>query len=104
VGNLVLRCEFGNVSAPNHNNIRYHICEIEASALALALAGVAMGIGGALAVTGVMKGLLFHVSATHNRSDGRAANWISPGDDLPLELVARILVSAQDSSRRLPFT
>jgi predicted permease len=33
-------------------------------ALALALAGVAIGIGGALAVTHVMKGLLFHVDAT----------------------------------------
>jgi putative ABC transport system permease protein len=33
-------------------------------ALGLALAGVVIGIGGALAVTGVMKGLLFHVSAT----------------------------------------
>jgi putative ABC transport system permease protein len=33
-------------------------------ALALALAGVAIGIGGALAITRVMKGLLFHVSAT----------------------------------------
>jgi len=30
----------------------------------LALAGVAIGIGGALALVGVMKGLLFHVSAT----------------------------------------
>ena len=33
-------------------------------ALGLALAGVAIGIGGALAVNSVMKGLLFHVSAT----------------------------------------
>jgi putative ABC transport system permease protein len=33
-------------------------------ALGLALAGVAIGIGGALAVTRVMKGLLFQVSAT----------------------------------------
>jgi ABC-type antimicrobial peptide transport system permease subunit len=32
--------------------------------LGLALAGVAIGIGGALALVGVMKGLLFHVSAT----------------------------------------
>jgi len=30
----------------------------------LALAGVAIGIGGALALVGVMKGLLFQVSAT----------------------------------------
>jgi putative ABC transport system permease protein len=33
-------------------------------ALALALAGVAIGIAGALAITRVMKGLLFHVDAT----------------------------------------
>jgi ABC-type antimicrobial peptide transport system permease subunit len=32
--------------------------------LALALAGVAIGIGGAFALTRVMKGLLFHVTAT----------------------------------------
>ena len=31
---------------------------------ALALAGVAVGVGGAIALTRVMKGLLFHVSAT----------------------------------------
>ena len=32
--------------------------------LALSLAGVAIGIGGAFALTRVMKGLLFHVTAT----------------------------------------
>jgi putative ABC transport system permease protein len=32
--------------------------------LGLTLAGVAIGIGGALALTRVMKSLLFHVSAT----------------------------------------
>jgi predicted permease len=32
--------------------------------LGLALAGVAVGVGGAIALTRVMKGLLFHVSAT----------------------------------------
>jgi ABC-type antimicrobial peptide transport system permease subunit len=32
--------------------------------LSLALAGVAAGVGGAVALTRVIKGLLFHVSAT----------------------------------------
>jgi threonine/homoserine efflux transporter RhtA len=68
------------------------------------LTGVAIGIGGALALVGVMKGLLFHVSATDpatyvgvalafvavalvagyiparratpDRSDGRSAEWL----------------------------
>jgi putative ABC transport system permease protein len=42
-------------------------------ALGLALAGVAIGIGGALAVNSVMKGLLFHVSATDPATYGAIA-------------------------------
>ncbi len=37
---------------------------ILAQSLGMALAGIAVGLGGSLALTGVMKGLLFHVQAT----------------------------------------